>query len=297
MSLIPEYDSDSSLGESDGSLSPANAPSAPSSDSTTRKRVTIVVDLPKRPAATVNAPTDASPPAAKKHRAGASGLLSMLPAPKKPAGALATPSPTLTAPPSKPRPTSPKLATAPADTIPFFPLGPEVTQAPTTAVPARLPPLTPRQVDSKSPVPVAANTAKVMPQMQYDPNAQYRYAYTDLTDTPATSSPSDPGIATLDSEALRRLGGRRAIRELPQVQEVAQQSQLEPMAYLTSLQHSANSQKPTSVPDHLKPSSMQKRKHNIMYLAYQAAESETKLREHHATGRKTKRETQGKYGF
>ncbi|KAJ1972159.1 hypothetical protein H4R34_005500 [Dimargaris verticillata] len=297
MSLVPEYDSDSSSGESDGSLSPVPAPSAPtihapSSDSTTRKRVTIVVDLPKGPT-TSDSPTDTSPPTAKKPRTGTLGLLSMLPAPKKSAGTLAIPKP---APPPKPRPTSPKLATAPADTVSFFPLGPKVAQAPAAAVPARLSPPTPRQVN-RSPVPATTNGTKGMPQVQHDPNAQYRYAHTEPTDTLAASSSSSPSIAALDSEALRRLGGRRAIRELPQVQEVAQQSQLEPMAYLASLQHTANNQKSTSAPDHLKPSSQQKRKHNIMYLAYQAAESEAQLREHHASGHKTKRETQGKYGF
>ncbi|CAJ0632553.1 13846_t:CDS:2 [Entrophospora sp. SA101] len=46
----------------------------------------------------------------------------------------------------------------------------------------------------------------------------------------------------------------------------------------------------------LKPSKVQKRKHNLMYLAYQATSMENDLKEQFATNKKTKRETQAKYG-
>lgn len=47
----------------------------------------------------------------------------------------------------------------------------------------------------------------------------------------------------------------------------------------------------------MKVSGMQKRKHNIMYLAAQAKDMEQKLMDSFANNRKTKRETQSKYGM
>jgi hypothetical protein len=47
----------------------------------------------------------------------------------------------------------------------------------------------------------------------------------------------------------------------------------------------------------LKPTKGQKRKHNLMYLAYQAAAMENDLKEQFAVNKKTKRETQAKYGI
>ena len=47
----------------------------------------------------------------------------------------------------------------------------------------------------------------------------------------------------------------------------------------------------------MKPTKGQKRKHNIMYLAFQSKSMENDLKEQFATNRKTKRETQAKYGI
>ncbi|PVU94282.1 hypothetical protein BB561_002660 [Smittium simulii] len=46
----------------------------------------------------------------------------------------------------------------------------------------------------------------------------------------------------------------------------------------------------------IEPSKMQKRKHNIMYLAFEAKQKEVKLKESYAQNAKTQRETRSKYG-
>ncbi|KAJ1910896.1 hypothetical protein IWQ60_010413 [Tieghemiomyces parasiticus] len=146
---------------------------------------------------------------------------------------------------------------------------------------------------------------------QYDYTAYYNGAYPghgyDQTAIAAPATNDTAADFSLDDEALRKMGGRRALRAGVKLQDISQTAQLHNAtthspAFQASAppvggQASASSSGTTTAPDHLKPSQMQKRKNNIMSLAFQSVENETKIKELYASGRQSKRETQGKYGF
>ncbi|KAJ1918687.1 hypothetical protein IWQ60_007439 [Tieghemiomyces parasiticus] len=145
---------------------------------------------------------------------------------------------------------------------------------------------------------------------QYDYTAYYNGAYPGHGyDQTAIAAPATNGTAadfSLDDEALRKMGGRRALRAGVKLQDISQTTQLHnATTHTPAFQASAPpldgpasaSSGTTTAPDHLKPSQMQKRKNNIMSLAFQSVENETKIKELYASGRQSKRETQGKYGF
>ncbi|CAG8824152.1 3432_t:CDS:2, partial [Gigaspora rosea] len=100
----------------------------------------------------------------------------------------------------------------------------------------------------------------------------------------------------LDDEMFQKLGGRRGKREGPiKIKEINAADQM-----ADSWQSQvANLSKPTrgssEGSSRLKPTRGQKRKHNLMYLAFHATAMENELKEQHASNRKTKRETQAKY--
>ncbi|CAG8753786.1 36333_t:CDS:2 [Gigaspora margarita] len=102
----------------------------------------------------------------------------------------------------------------------------------------------------------------------------------------------------LDDEMFQKLGGRRGKREGPiKIKEINAADQM-----ADSWQSQvANLSKPTrgssEGSSRLKPTRGQKRKHNLMYLAFHATAMENELKEQHASNKKTKRETQAKYGF
>ncbi|CAG8767731.1 3666_t:CDS:2, partial [Ambispora leptoticha] len=100
----------------------------------------------------------------------------------------------------------------------------------------------------------------------------------------------------LDDEMFQKLGGRRGKKEGPiKIKEINAADQM-----ADSWQYQvANLSKPTRGSSEgsarLKPTRGQKRKHNLMYLAFHATAMESELKEQHASNRKTKRETQAKY--
>ncbi|CAG8582119.1 11037_t:CDS:2, partial [Scutellospora calospora] len=100
----------------------------------------------------------------------------------------------------------------------------------------------------------------------------------------------------LDDEMFQKLGGRRGKKEGPiKIKEINAADQMAD-AWQSQV---ANLSKPTrgsgEGSGRLKPTRGQKRKHNLMYLAFQATSMESEMKEQHATNRKTKRETQAKY--
>ncbi|CAI2175573.1 7580_t:CDS:2 [Funneliformis geosporum] len=120
----------------------------------------------------------------------------------------------------------------------------------------------------------------------------YTECYYDESQTNSEQAQPDNQI---DDEAIQKLGGRRGkegpiiIKEISAADQMADAWQAQ-MGELT---------KPGKVGGGiaLKPTKGQKRKHNLMYLAYQASAMENDLKEQFAANKKTKRETQAKYGF
>ncbi|ORZ29010.1 proline-rich protein [Lobosporangium transversale] len=99
---------------------------------------------------------------------------------------------------------------------------------------------------------------------------------------------------------LHKLGMRKA-RDMPiNVVDISAKDQMS-QAQHVRMAMGANGGQPKPVNlasiEHLKPSLGQKRKHNIMSLAYQAKANEQQLNASWAASRRTKAETQSKYGF
>ncbi|KAK9722377.1 hypothetical protein K7432_002725 [Basidiobolus ranarum] len=125
-----------------------------------------------------------------------------------------------------------------------------------------------------------------------DPSMYSGYEYQDPNYyNTEDQSPED----TLDEEAITQLMGRRAGKEQASsfnITTINQQDQLQD-ANIPSKMSAGSSGRVLGA----KPSGNQKRRHNIMYLAFQAKEREEELQEYYALNKKTKKETQGKYGF
>ncbi|CAG8436672.1 9804_t:CDS:2 [Funneliformis mosseae] len=122
----------------------------------------------------------------------------------------------------------------------------------------------------------------------------YTENYYDESQLQINSEQAQPDYQ-IEDEAIQQLGGRRGkegpiiIKEISAADQMADAWQAQ-MGELT---------KPGKVGGGiaLKPTKGQKRKHNLMYLAYQAAAMENDLKEQFAANKKTKRETQAKYGI
>ncbi|KAJ1986578.1 hypothetical protein H4R33_003277 [Dimargaris cristalligena] len=266
MSLVPDYDSDS-CSDSDATCPSPKRDASPGlqpllASATAAPRFPRELPVPHK-RAKLEQPTTG----------GLSNLLSLLPAPvRRPAK----------------QPPSDLSDMSPLPTLPNAPM----------AGPPR--PDVPPSTDMSFADPYAASATASSEGYYYDPSYyQYYYGYD------YSQAPSDPSAAPttkandLDSAALRRLGGRRALAEGLKFQEVAQSAQLvqpghRPTAQFTPAQPSAA---PVRAPDHLKPTQGQKRKNNIMSLAFESIENEGKVKELYASGRQSKRETQAKYGF
>ncbi|CAG8594094.1 10135_t:CDS:2 [Paraglomus occultum] len=100
----------------------------------------------------------------------------------------------------------------------------------------------------------------------------------------------------IDNDVLQQLGGRRGRAGPIQIKEISAADQLAD-AWKSQVADISKPATSTGSYSHLKPTKGQKRKHNIMYLAYQSKSMENDLKEQFATNRKTKRETQAKYGI
>ncbi|KAG9300612.1 hypothetical protein G9A89_005212 [Geosiphon pyriformis] len=106
----------------------------------------------------------------------------------------------------------------------------------------------------------------------------------------------------LNDEIIAKLGGRRKKKEHEsgaiQIREINARDQMGVDSWQSQMTQLTKPGKvSSSAYAHLKPSKGQKRKHNLMYLVHQATAMESDLREQFANNRKTKRETQAKYGF
>ncbi|CAG8467556.1 7376_t:CDS:2 [Ambispora leptoticha] len=105
----------------------------------------------------------------------------------------------------------------------------------------------------------------------------------------------------LNEEIIAKLGGRRNKKEREagaiQVKDIDARDQLGDDAWRSQMaQLTKPGQVSSGAYSHLKPSKGQKRKHNLAYLVHQASVMENDLKEQYANNRKTKRETQAKYG-
>ncbi|CAG8620695.1 4937_t:CDS:2, partial [Dentiscutata heterogama] len=100
----------------------------------------------------------------------------------------------------------------------------------------------------------------------------------------------------LDDEMFQKLGGRRGKREGPiKIKEINAADQMADSWQSQVADLSKPTRGSSEGSGRLKPTRGQKRKHNLMYLAFHATAMENELKEQHASNRKTKRETQAKY--
>ncbi|KAG0330247.1 hypothetical protein BGZ99_007109 [Dissophora globulifera] len=148
-------------------------------------------------------------------------------------------------------------------------------------------------------------------QYEYPTNDQYAYQTNDVHAAGAhhayhgQSSGGKEGYSggnmiELDDTGLKQLGMRKA-RDIPiNVIDVSARDQMNQARHMRQAASGSNSQpKPVdlSTIEHLKPTALLKRKHNIMSLAYEAKANEAQLSASWAASRRTKAETQSKYGF
>ncbi|CAO3566005.1 unnamed protein product [Mortierella alpina] len=151
-------------------------------------------------------------------------------------------------------------------------------------------------------------------QYAYPSNDQYSYppeAYVADSFEPAAYANSNLGSQAstggrgsntieLDDVGLQKLGMRKARDGPINVIDVYAKDQMNHAQQVRQAAMASNSQaKPVDLSSiqHLKPTAGQKRKHNIMSLAYQAKANEQQLNASWASSRQTKAETQSKYGF
>ncbi|KAK3834809.1 MAG: mitotic checkpoint regulator, MAD2B-interacting-domain-containing protein [Linnemannia elongata] len=147
-------------------------------------------------------------------------------------------------------------------------------------------------------------------QYAYPTSDQYAYstneAYTGAQNAESsTSGPSTGGrgsnMIELDDVGLQKLGMRKA-RDAPiNVIDVYAKDQMGQAQQVRATMGTSSQTQPKPVDlasiEHLKPTAGQKRKHNIMSLAYQAKANQHQLSASWASSRQTKAETQSKYGF
>ncbi|KAF9109444.1 hypothetical protein BGX27_007603 [Mortierella sp. AM989] len=150
-------------------------------------------------------------------------------------------------------------------------------------------------------------------QYAYPTNEQYNYQTNDAyaaygADAYAQSGygsqaeiPSgNSSTISIDDAGLQKLGMRKG-RDVPiNVIDVSAREQIGNAQHARMAMAASGSQpKPVDLAsiEHLKPSAGQKRKHNILSLAYQAKANQQQLNASWASSRQTKAETQSKYGF
>ncbi|XP_038208138.1 proline-rich protein PRCC isoform X2 [Zerene cesonia] len=128
---------------------------------------------------------------------------------------------------------------------------------------------------------------------EYDVNPD---AYQSVDDSNDTNNE-----AVLDEEAILKLCGTRGKRKREEIQivDVNQQEVLKDARemLLRGLMDDTTKRQSHSKKRGNEPTSQQKRKHQITYLAHQAKANEAELQNQWANNRMTKRQTQSKYGF
>ncbi|KAI8379450.1 mitotic checkpoint regulator, MAD2B-interacting-domain-containing protein [Radiomyces spectabilis] len=187
---------------------------------------------------------------------------------------------------------------------PFFRLGSDLTAAPsypstTTKVETYQ---TTEEAVPSSTEPTTADTETVYiedPNAMYaygtDPSLYYQYYQQQQEWEEAQNEKLETAEGDLNEAALHQLGGRRAKGAGVQIKTINQQDMLPSDTWRAQALASA----PTfaSSGPALTASKAQLKKNNIMALAAQAQSLQDKLEEQYAQNRRTKRETQSKYGF
>ncbi|CAG8436582.1 6220_t:CDS:2 [Ambispora gerdemannii] len=136
----------------------------------------------------------------------------------------------------------------------------------------------------------------------YTASASYGAGVSGVDDSWQLQQQQEESEIALNEEIIAKLGGRRNKKEREagaiQIKEIDARDQLGDDAWHSQMaQLTKPGQVSSGAYSHLKPSKGQKRKHNLMYLVHQATVMENELKEQYANNRKTKRETQAKYGF
>ncbi|GLH04702.1 Proline-rich protein PRCC [Gryllus bimaculatus] len=114
--------------------------------------------------------------------------------------------------------------------------------------------------------------------------------------------PVDNGNLQLSEEALQKLCGRRATRQQQELEVIDVSGAAlipDPQEWLTK-QLTEERQLPARGFGHRRhdgPTSQQRRKHQITYLAFQAKENELELKNQWSQNRMSRKQTQSKYGF
>ncbi|TPX42672.1 hypothetical protein SeMB42_g05043 [Synchytrium endobioticum] len=301
----------------------SNAPASGCSSSTqaaplARKKVRILVpDIPSTSASDDDDDNDG--PVSKRIKAnaapssGAIGLLSFLPAPKNPASIARTDSATAqTDKPAvafQPRGISSASASKKKEGVvksENLPLSPSDVGAPNqdeTATQSTMPTVAPApfnyEIDTNAQLEVyepVANQYRV-DQYQYDVSSYYATAggssvYPQLSYEDQLSRPVDP-------DAVRMLSGRNSQNDGPiQIKEVFREEQIGDRWQYEALKN-ASKEKQESINNymHLAGNAIQKRKHNIMSLAFEAKQRQAELQEQAANRRAAKKAAGAKYGF
>ncbi|KAJ3088094.1 hypothetical protein HK102_009600 [Quaeritorhiza haematococci] len=131
----------------------------------------------------------------------------------------------------------------------------------------------------------------------YDPSAA-AYGMYPAGDASTMAGSSSAGLEPESIGRLQNLRERHKKEENIQFKEVKQADILGDAWRLEAAKNLTKEPAPSSSSySHLKPSKMQKKKHNIMYLAFQAKEREKDLAEMASNAKAMKRESQARYGF
>ncbi|XP_026319868.1 proline-rich protein PRCC [Hyposmocoma kahamanoa] len=116
-----------------------------------------------------------------------------------------------------------------------------------------------------------------------------------------TAASSNNGAIVLDDEAIRQLCGARGKRKREEIQivDVNQQEVLAEARELLmkGLMDDTTKRVSSSKKKGNEPTSQQRRKHQITYLAHKAKANEVDLQNQWANNRMSRRQTQSKYGF
>ncbi|CAG4988988.1 unnamed protein product [Colias eurytheme] len=151
----------------------------------------------------------------------------------------------------------------------------------------------PRSIESyfKKEEPVELEPECIEPEYDVNPDA-----YQNVEDSNDTNNE-----AVLDEEAILKLCGTRGKRKREEIQivDINQQEVLKDARemLLRGLMDDTTKRQSHSKKRGNEPTSQQKRKHQITYLAHQAKANEAELQNQWANNRMTKRQTQSKYGF
>ncbi|CAG8566211.1 738_t:CDS:2 [Rhizophagus irregularis] len=297
MSLVADYGSDISSSEEENDIQ--NIETETTVTTVTKKRsltsllpppknkrngpVKIVVDLPK----SVKDDEDDSEKdqSSKKSKSSGSDLFALLPAPKRPITGKEQKSST-----NKPTDLANKPTTASTSFVPHT-----LTKRKSVAQKNSNLSQTVSKIKGKE-VKVHSDDEETKDKANFTESFFPLDYYYDGSQLQQQSSEQAQPDSQIDDEVIQKLGGRRGkegpiiIKEINAADQMADAWQAQ-MGELTKPGRGG------SGGTHFKPTKGQKRKHNLMYLAYQAAAMENDLKEQFAANKKTKRETQAKYGY